>query len=155
MYIKLSLSVFTIMFITLNCFAQHSAEEKINQLMNNWHHAAAVADEETFFGSMTPDAHYLGTDETEDWTRDEMKEWAKDIFKRDTAWDFKTKKRNIYLYKDNKLAWFDETLDTWMGVCRGSGVVILTKDGWKIKQFVLSVAVPNDKIDTYLKVLNQ
>lgn len=126
--------------------------QDIDNLLNNWHHAAAVADEDTFFGSMTADAHYIGTDEAEDWTRDEMKEWAKDIFKRDSAWDFKVKERHIYFYKNNQLAWFDETLDTWMGVCRGSGVVILTKEGWKIQHYVLSVAVPNDKIDAYLKL---
>lgn len=145
-------------FVLLLIFSLHAkaqtSEQLIHNLLDNWHHSAAVADADTFFGSMTETAHYIGTDENEDWLRDEMKEWAKEIFKRDTAWDFKTKTRNIYLHQDGKLAWFDETLDTWMGVCRGSGVVILTDEGWKIQQFILSVAVPNDKIDDYLKVLN-
>lgn len=101
---------------------------------------------------MTKDAHYIGTDETEDWLRDEMKEWSKEIFKRESAWDFKTKNRNIYLDEDEKLAWFDETLDTWMGVCRGSGIVVLTEGEWKIKHYVLSVIVPNDLIQEYLKL---
>ncbi len=127
-----------------------SASEDIHQLLDNWHRAAAVADENIFFGSMTEDAHYIGTDENEDWKRDEMKVWAKEFFERDSAWDFKKKNRNVYLHSDGKLAWFDETLDTWMGVCRGSGVVVLTTDGWKIKHYVLSVAVPNEKIDAYL-----
>lgn len=147
--------LFITLFLSLTLsnfgFGQNQKQD-IDNLLNNWHHAAAVADEDTFFGSMTADAHYIGTDETEDWTRDEMKEWAKDIFKRDSAWDFKVKERHIYFYKNNELAWFDETLDTWMGVCRGSGVVILTKEGWKIQHYVLSVAVPNDKIDAYLKL---
>lgn len=135
-------------------FGQQTAKDQINTLMNNWHKAAATADAELFFGSMTADAHYLGTDETEDWTRDEMQIWAKEIFKRDSAWDFKTKERHIYLYDDQKLGWFDETLDTWMGVCRGSGVVVLTDDGWKIKHYVLSVVVPNDVIDDYLILID-
>lgn len=133
-------------------FAQNQSTEAINALMNNWHRAAAVADADIFFGSMTADAHYIGTDEAEDWTRDEMRNWAKEIFKRDSAWDFKTIKRNIYLAEDNKLGWFDETLDTWMGVCRGSGVVVLTEEGWKIKHYVLSVAVPNSVIDDYINI---
>lgn len=131
--------------------AQNS-EVEIDEMLDVWHHSAAVADGKTFFGLMTEDAHYIGTDEIEDWTRDEMMEWAKDIFKRDSAWDFKKKERHIYLHTDGHLAWFDETLDTWMGVCRGSGVVVLTENGWKIKHYVLSVAVPNDKIDGYLKL---
>ncbi len=142
------LSVFSIFILTYG----QNEQQKIDSLLNNWHHAASVADEDTFFGSMTETAHYLGTDESEDWTRDEMKIWAKDIFKRDIAWDFKPKERHIYLYDNHQLAWFDETLDTWMGVCRGSGVVVLTDDGWKIQHYVLSVAVPNDKIDRYLKI---
>lgn len=134
-------------FLFLNA---QTATDKINHLLDNWHHAAAVADENTFFGSMTEDANYIGTDENEDWKRDEMKVWAKEFFERDSAWDFKKKNRNVYLHSDGKLAWFDETLDTWMGVCRGSGVVVLTTEGWKIKHYVLSVAVPNEKIDAYL-----
>jgi hypothetical protein len=142
---------FLLGFSFLKIPAQES-ENQINKLLDNWHLAAAHADEETFFGSMTKDAHYIGTDEKEDWTRDEMRTWAKQFFDRDSAWDFKKKNRNIYLYENQKLAWFDETLDTWMGVCRGSGVVILTDGGWKIQHYVLSVAVPNDKIDAYLKL---
>lgn len=138
----------------MNLWAQTAAKESIGRMLDNWHRAAATADEDLFFGSMTADAHYLGTDETEDWTRDEMQIWAKEIFKRDSAWDFKIKERHIYLYDDQKLGWFDEALDTWMGVCRGSGVVVLTDDGWKIKHYVLSVAVPNDVIDDYLKLIS-
>jgi len=133
----------------INLSAQ-SAEEQINQFLDNWHHAAAVADEDSFFGSMTADARYIGTDESENWQRDELRKWAKSAFEKDSAWDFKKKERHIYMYSDQKLAWFDETLDTWMGICRGSGVVILTKDGWKIQQYILSVAVPNHKIESYL-----
>lgn len=147
-------SIFSfILFVLIqtNLSAQ-TPEQQINTLLDNWHHAAAVADEDTFFGSMTEDARYIGTDETENWKRDELKEWSKEYFAKESAWDFKKKTRNIFVYSDEKLAWFDETLDTWMGVCRGSGVLILTKEGWKIKHYVLSIAVPNDKIDSYLEL---
>lgn len=141
--------LFSISFLETSA---QNAKDQINNLLDNWHSAAATADEKTFFSSMTEDAHYIGTDEKEDWTRDEMKIWAKQFFNRDSAWDFKKKTRNIYVYENQKLAWFDETLDTWMGVCRGSGVVVLTGEGWKIQHYVLSVAVPNDKIDAYLEL---
>lgn len=147
-------SIFSfILFVLIqtNLSAQ-TAEQQINTLLDNWHHAAAVADEDIFFGSMTEDARYIGTDETENWKRDELKEWSKEYFAKESAWDFKKKTRNVFVYSDGKLAWFDETLDTWMGVCRGSGVLILTKEGWKIKHYVLSIAVPNDKIDSYLEL---
>lgn len=138
--------------VLLGNLSAQSAEQEIHVLLDNWHQAAAVADEDSFFGSMTPDARYIGTDESENWERDELKEWSKEFFDRDSAWNFKKKTRNIYLSNDEKFAWFDETLDTWMGVCRGSGVILHTEEGWKIKHYVLSVAVPNDKIDAYLKL---
>lgn len=144
-----------ILFLGLSFSHAQKNEILINELLNSWHHSAAIADGETFFNLMTENAHYIGTDEDENWTRNEMKEWSQEIFKRDSAWDFKLKKRNLYLNHDETIAWFDETLDTWMGVCRGSGVVILTKNGWKIQHYVLSVAVSNYKIDDYLKILEK
>ncbi len=42
------------------------------------------------------------------------------------------------------VAWFDERLENASyGEMRGSGVLRLTDDGWKIEQYVLSFAVPN------------
>lgn len=126
----------------------------INRLMDNWHHAATVADEDVFFGTMTEDGIYLGTDGTERWTREEMKEWGKEIFKRDTAWAFTPHDREIYFSTDGNYAWFEEKLDTWMGECRGSGVLRLTADGWKITHYNLAVVVPNEKIKEYIKIIS-
>lgn len=142
---------FFIFSISVLSYSQ-SSQEQINTFLDKWHHAAAVADEDVFFGSMTQDARYIGTDATENWERDELKEWSKKFFDRETAWDFKRIERNVYLNEDQKLAWFDETLDTWMGVCRGSGVVIWTDEGWKLKHYVLSVTLPNEKTNEFLKL---
>ncbi|GAB4250425.1 MAG: hypothetical protein Kow0027_13830 [Saprospiraceae bacterium] len=125
----------------------------INQFLDNWHQAAANADEDTFFGSMTMDGVYLGTDASEYWRRDEMRKWAQPYFDKDTAWAFKPKSRHIYMSADGQIAWFDELLDTWMGDCRGSGVLVKTKDGWKLKHYNLAVTVPNDLMDQYLELL--
>lgn len=141
-----------ILVVLCTNLSAQSSENQVNQFLDNWHHAAATADEDAFFGSMTEDARYIGTDESENWWRDELREWSKQYFEKGAAWDFKKKERHIYMYSDGKLAWFDETLDTWMGVCRGSGVIVMTENGWKIKHYVLSVAVPNDKIDAYLEL---
>ncbi len=134
-----------------NCQLDH--KETINILLDNWHKAAATADEDVFFGSMTDDAIYIGTDASERWLRDELKEWSKAFFEKDSAWDFTPKDRKVTLSKDKKIAWFDELLDTWMGVCRASGVMVLTEDGWKIQHYHLAMAVPNDIVKDYLKLL--
>ena len=127
----------------------------IDALMDAWHLAAAQADEDTFFGSMTKDGVYIGTDSEERWMRDEMKEWSAKYFERESAWSFTPTSRNIDFSEDRTMGWFDELLDTWMGTCRGSGVVVLTENGWKIKHYHLSIAVPNEKVDGYLELIGK
>ena len=68
----------------------------VHCLLDDWHRAAAIADEDVFFGSMTADGIYLGTDATERWERDEMKEWSKKYFERESAWDFTPISRHLY-----------------------------------------------------------
>jgi len=125
-------------------------EVVIDTLLDNWHKAAATADEALFFGSMTEDGIYIGTDASERWVRDELAAWSKKYFERESAWDFTPLERTIYLDRDKETAWFEESLDTWMGECRGSGVLVLQKEGWKIKHYHLSVTVPNDNINQFL-----
>ncbi|MEM1323372.1 MAG: nuclear transport factor 2 family protein [Bacteroidota bacterium] len=131
------------------------SKPQIDSLMNRWHRAAAVADEETFFGSMTPDAIYLGTDDTERWQRDEMRKWSTKYFERESAWAFTPHSRQVYLYKDGQMAWFEEKLQTWMGPCRGSGVVQRVGKKWKIVHYNLAVTVPNDKVKAFIELIEK
>ncbi len=74
-------------------------------------------------------------------------EWAKPFFEKGKTWNFTSLKRNIYFSPDGNFAWFDELLDTQMKICRGSGV-LEKKDGkWKIRQYVLSMTIPNEVAD--------
>ncbi|RUA33415.1 MAG: hypothetical protein DSY77_10325 [Bacteroidetes bacterium] len=135
-------------------FAQ-TPTETINQFMDNWHNAAATADEDVFFGSMTEDGVYLGTDKTEKWTRDEMAEWANEYFQKESAWSFTATERDVYFSEDGKTAWLNEKLDTWMGVCKGTAVLVLKPEGWKIALYDLSVTIDNDKIDKFLELIKE
>ncbi len=125
----------------------------INNLLDAWHRSAAVADEDIFFGSMTADAIYLGTDASEKWLRDELKAWSEKYFARESAWNFKPKKREVYFSKNKQTAWFDELLDTWMGDCRGSGVLRKEKGEWKLAQYNLSMMIPNDQVNGIIKLI--
>ena len=53
------------------------------------------------------------------------------------------------------MAYFDEVLKTSLGTCRGSGVVEKMKDKWKLKHYVLSMAIPNDNIEQVLSVTHK
>ncbi len=58
------------------------------------------------------------------------------------------------LSEDHSLAWFDELLQFSGGKFRGSGVVIKKDDKWKLKHYVLSLPVPNDKYKGVMEVIN-
>lgn len=123
---------------------QENSEEQIDLVLENWHAAAANANFEEYFGSMTTDGIFIGTDATENWQNKEFREYAKPHFDNGKAWGFATLDRNIYTSKTGETAWFDELLDTQMGVCRGSGVLENQDGKWKIKHYVLSIAIPNE-----------
>lgn len=127
--------------------AQNSSKEKIDQLLVAWHEAAANADYDVYFEKMADKSIFIGTDPTENWNKKEFQKWAKPYFDKGKAWSFSTLERNIFLEEDCEIAWFDELLDTHMGICRGSGVVAKENGEWKVKHYVLSIEIPNENVD--------
>ena len=133
-----------------------AAVQRIDELATRWHAAAAEADSAAFFGSLTDDAIYIGTDPAEHWTRDEFLAFAAPYFAAGKAWSFTATERHVFYDENQDVAYWDELLDTWMGPCRGTGIARRQADGrWKIAHYTLSVAVPNDKIQPYLELLRE
>ena len=131
--------------------AETEIESNIDSLLTNWHKAASEADFEKYFGAMDSISIFIGTDATENWTRKQFEEFCRPYFDKGEAWDFTTLERNIFVSNNKDVAWFDEILNTWMGTCRGSGVLEKTDNEWKIKHYVLSVAIPNDNIKAVIE----
>ena len=132
-----------------------AVQAAISTVLDDYHMAATRADADAFFGAMTADGIYIGTDASERWLRDELRTWAAEAFERDTAWAFVPLSRDIVISDEGDYAWFTETLDTWMGVCRSSGVLSLEPEGWKIRQYHLAVTVPNEQIQAFMDLQNQ
>lgn len=130
-------------------------EKAISELLDAWHLAAAEGDFDGYFGLMADDAMFLGTDKTERWTKSEFQEFAKPHFEDGKAWAFTSTTKYVYFNEEQNLAWFDELLDTWMGTCRGSGVLVLTQDGWKIQQYNLTLTIDNDKMKEVIEVCGE
>lgn len=126
----------------------------INQTLDEWHGLAAVGDS-TYFDYFSAGSFYLGTDPKEVWSLQKFKDFALPHFRRGSAWSFKNKSRNVHLGDYGHYAWFDEKLDTWMGLCRGTGVMEKQSNGWRIKFYSLTVLVPNSKINEYIKMINK
>ena len=70
-----------------------------------------------------------------------------------TAWAFTPYNRIWEFSDDMNYAWFDELLETHMGVCRGSGVVKKYQNGWKIKHYNLALTLPNKQMSEYKKLI--
>lgn len=121
-------------------------KNKINQVLKDWHLAATEANYNNYFNKMDSISVFIGTDASENWNKTEFSAFSKPYFDKGKAWDFKTLERNVYINKQGDFAWFDELLNTWMGTCRGSGVLEKLNKEWKIKHYVLSVSIPNDDI---------
>jgi hypothetical protein len=129
--------------------------DSVHAFVDAWHLAAAEADETTFFGSMSADGIYLGTDASERWLRDTFHVWAQFAFDRESAWAFKAYDRQLYFTDNNKYVWWEEMLETWMGPCRGSGVAHYENGQWKIKHYNLAVTIANDKIDGFIELTKE
>lgn len=124
----------------------------IGRVLNQWHKDVAQFDYDAYFNKMTEDAVFVGTDASEVWSKEEFQDFCKPFFDKKQTWDFKPISRNVYLDHEIQTAWFDELLDTWMGVCRGSGVLIYEDTQWKIQHYVLSVVVPNEDMNKVVAV---
>jgi len=124
----------------------------INTALDSWHKAAADANFDAYFNLMTSDGVFIGTDATENWQIEAFKTFSKPYFDKGKAWDFTAVERNIYVYDNKKLVWFDELLDTQMKLCRGSGIMKFEDQQWKIAHYVLSIAVPNENVSEVVKM---
>ncbi len=144
---KILFVFFALTISTAYCQDTSIIKKDIEVSLNSWHKAAADADFEAYFGLMTSDAVFIGTDATENWQLEEFKSFSKPYFDKGKAWSFTAIERNVYLStSDDTIAWFDEHLSTQMGVCRGSGIMKKVDGQWKVQHYVLSIAVPNENV---------
>ena len=131
---------------------QTNSKNEVNATLDAWHKAAATANYNTYFSLMADDAVFIGTDATENWNKTAFQAYAKPHFDKGKAWNFTVLQRHIYFDSTGEIAWFDELLNTQMKVCRGSGVLVKIGQEWKIKQYVLSMTIPNDNSNEVIKV---
>ena len=143
--------LFCILWLAETCPAQ---EAGVNQFLDRWHQAATDANSTAFFNAMADSSVYIGTDASERWSKPEFMAFAKPYFDNGKAWDFKAFNRDVHFSADGQYVWFSELLNTWMGVCRGSGILHRKKGVWKITQYHLSVTVPNEAIRDFITLID-
>jgi ketosteroid isomerase-like protein len=136
---------------------QTETKTDVNNVLDDWHEAAAAADFDRYFNQFASDsAIFMGTDATERWTVPEFKAYAKPHFDKGNAWNFTPVQRNVYISETGQTAWFDEVLGTPnLGPARGTGVLTRQDTTWKIAHYNLSIPIPNAIADTVVQQVEQ
>jgi len=130
-------------------------EQAVARVLDDFHAAAAAADEERYFAHLAEDAVFLGTDATERWDKSAFRAYAHPYFERGKAWSFRSTRRAIQLAPTGTTAWFDEDLATPnLGPARGSGVLELRGGVWLITQYNLALTVPNERFPWVKRALD-
>lgn len=118
---------------------------ELSRRLDDFHDAAANGDEDRYFAMLPDDAVFLGTDATECWSGAEFRAFAMPYFKAASAWTYVPFARHVTIAPDGQLAWFHEALDNEAyGECRGSGVLQRRDGQWVLRQYNLTIPVPNE-----------
>ena len=133
-------------------FYENVQKKNVSKVLDDLNLYASTADFKNYFNLYAEESTFIRTDANEVWNKKEFMEYSKPHFDKGKAWSFTSLKRNITFSDDGKYAWFDELLDTQMKLCRGSGVLEKIGTQWKIRQYVLSMTIPNDVNKEVIKI---
>lgn len=142
--------------IAMALTVQSAPEAQVAAVLDQLNSASAAADADAYFALYTPDARFVGTDAGEHWSITELRAYATPYFNDGKGWTYPATNRTITIapIECRCIAWFEEELtNESYGRTRGSGVMRLTDDGWKIEQYVLSLAVPNDLASPIARII--
>lgn len=121
------------------------AQTQISTVLDNFHQAASDANQHQYFDLLADNAVFIGTDATERWDKNAFKAFAIPYFDKGKGWTYLPRNRHVTVSASGQVAWFDELLDSQnYGECRGTGVLELTENGWKIIQYHLTIPLPNE-----------
>lgn len=147
-----------LLLLLCSCVSAPAADSRaaVAALLDDWHDAAADADEARYFGAMAPEFVFLGTDATERWDREAFRTFAHPYFEKGKAWTFVPRDRFVILSPAGDVAWFDEKLDSASyGECRGTGVVRRVNGAWKVAHYNLTIPIPNDLAKSVVEMIRK
>jgi hypothetical protein len=129
-------------------FDHDAAVADVGRALDDFHDAAARADEPRYFAHFAPDAVFLGTDASERWEVAAFRAYAHPRFSQGKGWTYHPLRRAIAFAPDGSVAWFDEDLrGDRVGPTRGTGVLVRIEGHWLIALYDLSITIPNERFD--------
>ena len=115
----------------------------VNTVLDDWHAAAAEADEARYLGHFAPEARFLGTDAGERWPIEEFRAYVHEHFPQG-GWTYHPHDRVVVLSRDGLIAWFDEELtNAGYGELRGTGALRRQGGVWRITHYSMTFTIPN------------
>ncbi len=129
----------------------------VDQVLDDWHLAASQVDADRYLGFLAESSVFLGTDPGERWDKVQFSAYVDHYFNgENTGWTYRPSQRMVSFGPDGKIAWFDELLDNdRYGVLRGTGVLHLHEEGWRIVHYSMTFAVPNGLTAGLRQLLDQ
>jgi len=145
-----------IIFVLFFQLSVQASQAQISKVLDSFHQAASDANQQQYFDLLSDKAVFIGTDGTERWDKKDFKAFAKPYFDKGKGWTYLPRGRHVTVSTSGQVAWFDEMLDSQSyGECRGTGVLELTHNGWKISQYHLTIPLPNDLAKNIVKQIKE
>jgi hypothetical protein len=131
-------------------------EHEASRELDDFHAAAAAADENRYFAHFAPHAVFLGTDGDERWDVGAFRAYAHPHFANGKGWTYEAVRRAIDSAPDGNVVWFDEDLkNAHLGRARGTGVLVRVNGRLLIAQYNLTVPIPNARMDAVVKLVDE
>ncbi|MEM6485422.1 MAG: nuclear transport factor 2 family protein [Pseudomonadota bacterium] len=120
-------------------------EQSIHRLLDDFHAAAAAADQQRYLDHFADKGVFMGTDDWERWPLDDFRQYVTQRFAGGVGWSYRPENRYVAFADSNNTAWFDEIMvsERW-GRFRGTGVLVRQGDEWKIAHYSLTILIPNE-----------
>jgi ketosteroid isomerase-like protein len=120
--------------------------QAIGRVIDDFHDAAAHGDKARYLGHLSENAVFMGTDEWERWPKHpDFADYVDSRFQNGRGWTYESVERTIRVSDSADIAWFDEVLFSEQnGRFRGTGVLTLQDDGWKITHYAMSFLILNE-----------
>jgi hypothetical protein len=130
---------------------------EIGRVLDDFHAAAAHDDKARYLGLLTRNAVFMGTDEWERWPKHpDFTNYVDTRFVDGKGWTYRAVERNVGLATTGEVAWFDEVVfSESSGRFRGTGVLVLERDAWKIAHYALSFLVFNEDWDAVVELTSK
>jgi len=149
-------TLFSLVLPLIICCQNTSPDQAVAGVLNNLHLYAAEARGPEYFDLFADDAIFFGTDIGERWEKNAFQEYGLARFETGQGWTYHMTERNIYFSDDDQTCWFDELIrNDKYGQLRGTGVLKLVDQEWKIMQYNLVLPMPNDLLPKYAQEIKE